>query len=134
MRELSGQGGLTCTLETSEHDDRRRPLGEVETAGLPAEDADEFVVDDLDDLLAGIECARDLLGQGAFTDPAGEGTHDRQGDVGVEQGTSDLTNGGIDVGFGQPALPAQILESRGEPVGQRVKHVQAFFTMVWSTL
>ena len=132
--ELSGQGRLTGALEAGEHDHRRRALGQVEPPGLAAEDADEFVIDDLDDLLAGVERGRDLLGQCPFADPAGEGAHDRQSDVGIEQGTSDLTDGGIDVGFGQPALAAQILESRGEPVGQGVKHVQAFFTMVRSTL
>jgi len=56
--QLAGQRGLAGALEASEHDDRRRLLGVAQQPGLAAEDEDEFVVDDLDDLLARVECPR----------------------------------------------------------------------------
>ena len=58
LGQLAGQGRLTGALQAGEHDDRRRVLGERQLAGLAAEDADELVVDDLDDLLGRVERAR----------------------------------------------------------------------------
>jgi hypothetical protein len=60
VAELAGEGGLAGTLQAGEHDDRRRVLREIERAlsvppPPPAEDADELLVDDLDDLLRGVE-------------------------------------------------------------------------------
>ena len=54
LGELAGQRGLAGALQAGEHDDRRWRLGEGQLAGLAAEDTDEFVVDDLDDLLSGV--------------------------------------------------------------------------------
>ena len=68
LGELAGEGRLTGTLQTGEHDDRRRGLGEAQPARLAAEDADEFLVDDLDDLLRGVERAGHLGALGAFLD------------------------------------------------------------------
>ena len=43
---------------------------------------------------------------------------DRQRDVGLEQRDPDLARGGVDVGLGEPALPAEVLEGVGEAVGE----------------
>ena len=53
--ELSGQGGLTGALEAGEHDDCGAAVGPVYLPGLTAQDLDELLVDDLDDLLARVE-------------------------------------------------------------------------------
>ena len=50
--------------------DRRRGLGEAEPAGLAAEDPDELLVDDLDDLLRGVERLRDLGAERPLLDRA----------------------------------------------------------------
>ena len=51
--ELAGQGRLAGALQAGQHDHGRRVLGELQPPGLAAEDADQLLVDDLDDLLAG---------------------------------------------------------------------------------
>ena len=56
--ELAGQGRLTGTLQTGQHDHRRRLLGQPDPAGLAAEDLDELLVDDLDDLLRRVQRLR----------------------------------------------------------------------------
>ena len=45
-----------------------------------------------------------------------------QRDVGLEQRDPDLADGRVDVRLGQPALAAQVLEGRGEPVGEGGEH------------
>ena len=45
-----------------------------------------------------------------------------QRDVGLEQRDADLARGGVDVGLGEPALAAQVLEGVGEAVGERGEH------------
>ena len=64
-RELGGQRRLAGTLEAGEHDDGRAGLGVAEPAGLAAEDLDELLVDDLDDLLGRVQRPADLLAAGA---------------------------------------------------------------------
>ena len=120
--ELAGERRLARALESGEHDHGRRALGELQATGLPAEDPDELVVDDLDDLLAGVERLRHLRGQRPLADLPGERAHHRQRDVGVEQRTPDFPDRGVDVGFGEPALAAQVLEGRRQPIGEGVEH------------
>ena len=55
--QLAGQRGLARPLQAGQHDHGRRVLGERDPAGLAAEDADELVVDDLDDLLGRVQGA-----------------------------------------------------------------------------
>ena len=68
VRQLAGQRGLTGALQAGQHDHRRRGLGERQLAGLAAEDADQFLVDDLDDLLGRVERGGDLRALGALLD------------------------------------------------------------------
>ena len=58
--QLAGQGGLAGALQAGEQDHGRRVLGELQPTGLAAEQLDELLVDDLDDLLGGVQRARDL--------------------------------------------------------------------------
>src|SRR5918999_3911824 len=91
--ELAGQGRLTGSLQTGQHDDGRRRLGEPNPAGLTAEDLDELLVDDLYDLLGRVQRLRDLGAARPFLDPRDEVLDDRQGHVGLEQGDTNLTRG-----------------------------------------
>ena len=120
--ELAGQGGLAGTLQTDEHDDRRRVLGELDGAGLPAEDLDELLVDDLDDLLSGVESLVDLGTERPLADRADETLDHRQRDVGVEQRRADVAQRRIDVVLGQPTLATEVAEGGGQPVRQRGEH------------
>src|SRR3954465_8777008 len=99
--ELAGERGLTGALQAGEHDHRRRLLGVADAPGLATEDADELLVDDLDDLLRRVQRLGDLRAAGAFLDRGDEGTDDRQGDVGLKQRDADLARRRVDVLLGQ---------------------------------
>ena len=120
--ELAGQRRLAGTLQAGQHDHRRRVLGELQPAGLAAEDRDELLVDDLDDLLGRVQRPRDLFAQRARLDRGDELAHDRQGDVGLEQGDANLARNRVDIGLGEAAFAAQSGEDGREPVSEGVEH------------
>ena len=122
QRELSGQCRLTGTLQTGEHDHRRRVLRQAQPPRLAAEDRDELLVDDLDDLLGRVERLMDLGAFRPFLDPRDERLDHAEGDVGFQQRDPDFARGGVDVGVGQPALARERLEGGGEPIGEGVEH------------
>ena len=121
-RELAGQGGLAGALQTGEHDHRRRPLGEPQQPGLAAEDVDQLLVDDLDDLLGRVQGAGELGARGPLLDRGDEVLDHAEVDVGLQQRDPDLPRRGVDVGLGQPALATQALERRRQAVLQGVEH------------
>ena len=118
LRELAGEGRLAGALEAREHDDRRRVLGELQPALLAAEDRDELLVDDLHDLLRGIEGLADLVAERALAHLRRELLDDGEGDVGVEQGATDLADGSVDVRGRELALGAEVAEGLGETIGE----------------
>jgi len=122
LGELARQGGLTGALEAGEHDHGGRVLGEPHLPGLAAEDLDQFLVDDLDDLLRRVEGLGDLLAAGALLDARDELADHGQRDVRLQQRETDLPRGRVDVLLGQPPLAAQRGEDRCQPVGKRLEH------------
>jgi len=116
--ELGRQRGLARTLQAGQHDHGRAGLGVAQSTGLPAEDGDELLVDDLDDLLGRVQRLADLRAAGPLLDVADERLDDGQRDVGLEQRDPDLARGGVDVGLGEPTLAPKVLEGVGEPVGE----------------
>src|SRR5207248_2792280 len=82
--ELAGECRLTCPLKTGQQDDGRRRLGEMDRSCLAAEDPDELLVDDLDDLLCRVERLSHLSPASTFLDCRNELAHDRQGDIRLE--------------------------------------------------
>ena len=123
QRELGGERGLSGALEAGQHDHGRRGLREPQPPGLAAEDPDELLVDDLDDLLGGVQRLADLGAAGALLDRRDEVLDHGQRDVGLEQRQPDLAPGGVDVGLGQPPLAAEVLEGVGETIRKRGEHV-----------
>ena len=105
--QLTGQRRLTGTLQAGEHNHRRRVLRQVQPAGFAAENVNELLVDDLDHLLGRVERLGDLGALRTFLDALNKSPHDGQGHVGFEQGQTDLASGGVNVRFGQLALPTQ---------------------------
>lgn len=79
-------------------------------------------MDDLDDLLCGVEGTADLGGHRPLLDGSAELADHRERDVGVEKGDADLADGFVDVGLGQPALAAQVAEGRRQAIGQAGEH------------
>ena len=55
VSKLSSQRGLTGTLQTRQHDDRRWLLRKLDPTGLTTQNLHQFVVNNLDDLLARVE-------------------------------------------------------------------------------
>jgi len=125
QRDLRIDGGLTPVLEedviavrrkaaralqAGEHDHRRWLLGEPDGADLATQDADEFLVDDLDDLLRGVEGAADLGSCAAFLDRRDELLDHIEVDVRFEQGDTDLAHGGVDAGLAEAPLGPEALE------------------------
>ncbi|CAB4850976.1 unannotated protein [freshwater metagenome] len=117
--QLASEGGLARALQTCEQDHGGRVLGQSQPAGLTAEDPDEFLVDNLDDLLGRIQRLRDLGAQGPLADPRGEIAHDGESNIGLEQRRADIAHGGVDIGLGQASLATQVLERGGESIRQR---------------
>ena len=116
LGQLAGQRGLTRALEAGEHDDGGAGLGQPDPAGFAAEDLDEFLVDDLDDLLARVQRAGDLGAERPLAHAGGELPDHRHGDVGVQQGTPDLADRGVNVRLGEAALATEVLEGCCQPV------------------
>ncbi len=82
----------------------------------------ELVVDDLHDLLAGVELADQLRAQAALLDLGGELLDDLEVDVRLEQGQADLAHRRVDVLLAQRAVLAQVAERGLELLGEGVEH------------
>jgi len=73
-------------------------------------------VDDLHDLLAGGEALQHVGAEGALLHRRDELAHDAEVDVGLEQRQADLAHRPVDVVLAQPALAAEAVEGRAQPV------------------
>ena len=101
-------------------------LGELELPRLAAEDRDELLVDDLDDLLRRVERAADLRAKRPLAHVAGERAHHGDGNVGVEERAADLADRRVDVCLTEASLAAQVAEGRGETIGEVGEHLIPF--------
>ena len=108
--ELRGRRGLARALQADERDDGRI-AGEAERPVARAEERDELLVDDLDDLLAGGEALQDLRADRPLADAGDEVLDDLEVDVGLEQRKPDLAHRGVDVGLADAAAAGQVGES-----------------------
>ena len=90
--DLGGRGGFTRALE-ADHEDRHRRQGcKVERLAIGTEHRDEFVVDDLDDHLAGRDRLDDFLADRFFLHLVGEIADDFERNVGFEQRAADFAH------------------------------------------
>ena len=87
-----------------------------------AESCDEFVADDLDDLLAGRERGQDFLSDGLGLDAVDELFDDFEVDVGFEESQTNLFQRLGNVLFGEDGLPAERLEGALEFFLEILKH------------
>ena len=97
-------------------------LGERDVRIDRPHELNEFVVDDLDDLLAGVEGAQHFLADGALRDLGDEVLGDGEVDVGFQQGLAHFLHGFTDVGFRDAAAAAQLFQSLGEAALDAFKH------------
>ena len=84
--------------------------------------ARQLLVDDLDDLLAGVELPDDLLAERPLLQRLRELADDLEVHVGLEQREADLAHGGVDVVLGQGAALADLGQRLLELLGKGVKH------------
>jgi len=110
LGKLAGGGGFAGALEAGHKDDTGWLGGLLEAGGVFAEDVDELVVDDFDDLLGGGEGGGDLFAEGAGADVLDEGVDDGEIDVGLEEGEADFAESVGDVLVGDGALAAESFE------------------------
>jgi hypothetical protein len=121
-RQLRCCGRLTGPLKADEQDDGRRLIGELERPVLLAEETDELVVDDLDQLLAGRDRGQDRFADRFRAHPLEELADDGQGDVGFEERETDLAQSFIHIRFGELSLAAETGERSFEPLGETFEH------------
>ena len=105
-RELGGRGRLAGALEAGHEDHRRRARREREPGRGAAHQRRQLLVDDLDDLLAGVELLLHLGAEAALLDRVRELLDDLEVDVRLEQRQADLAHGARDVLLGQRAAAA----------------------------
>ena len=114
--EQSGKLCAVCrfarTLQTYHHDNGRRVRGYGKTGGLAAEQGNQFLVYDFNDLLRGRKAFQDLGIGRLFGDGLDEILRDLEVDVRLEQRHADLTHSLLDVGLGQTAFASQMLKRR----------------------
>ncbi len=120
--ELAGGGGFAGALQAGHEDDRGRLRGEFEAGRVFAEQGDELVADDLDDLLGGREGGEDFSADGFDADVLDEVADDVEVDVGFEQGYANFAQGFGDVFFRERALAAEGFEGALEFVCKVFKH------------
>ena len=84
LGDLGRRGGLARALQADHHDDDRRRRVEVDGYAFRAQHVDQFVMDDLDDHLAGLDRLQHLGADRLGANLVGEGTHDVERDVGFD--------------------------------------------------
>jgi len=84
-------------------------------------------VDDLDDLLGGVQLAEDLLADGLFLDTAHQALGHLVVDIGLEQRQAHLAERLLDALFGELALAGQLAHGPFEAPGQVLEHSGTLF-------
>ena len=87
-------------------------------------EGDQFVVDDLDDLLAGIDAREHVLPDGLGFDLGDEVVGDGEVDVGFEQRPADLAQAVADVVGREPAAAAEFAQGVLEATLNRIEHAE----------
>ena len=97
LRQLTRQRGFTGTLQTSEHNNGGAALRHIDTASLPTQNTHQLLIDDLHDLLRGVQSLRHFRTKRTLLHMRNELTHHRNGDVRIQQRTPDLPHGRINI-------------------------------------
>ncbi len=106
--QLRGRGRLPGTLQADHHHDGWAGV-EPQLVPLPAQHRDQLVVDDLHDLLPGVQAAQQVGADGAFADVRHEVLDHAEVDIRLEQRKADLPEGDVEVGLGDSRLAAKTL-------------------------
>ncbi len=104
VRQLAGGGGLTGTLQSGHQDDGRRLRRKLHARRIFAEDLDQFVAQNLDDLLSGRKRGHHFLTDGLGADLVDQLLDDFEVDVGLEQRQPDFAERLVNVLLGEGCL------------------------------
>src|SRR4051812_11187129 len=121
-RELGRRRGLARALEAGHQDHGRRPGRERQPGRRAAHQRGELLVDDLDDLLAGVELLGDLHPGRPLLDRVRELLDDLEVDVGLEQREPDLAHRAADVLLGKCATLSDALQGVLELFREGLEH------------
>src|SRR6185503_18921831 len=108
--KLAAGGGFARALEAAHHDHGGPGLNEIDIRIHRPHQVDEFVIDDFDHDLAGLEALDDLLPLGLFQDALGEILDDFEIDVGFEQGRAHIAHGIANILFRYAAASGKTAE------------------------
>ena len=108
--DLGRRRGFARALKADEHDDRGWLGRALYARRLAAQEVDQLLIDNVDDLLRGIDRADDFVAEATRLDRLDEVARDPVVDVRLEQGEADLTQGLIEVLLGQGAAAAELAE------------------------
>ena len=121
LPELAAGGRFAGTLQAAQHQ-HRHVAAEMERVVHRPHQTDQLLMDDVDELLGGIERLEDRFAHGLVVHPVHEVLHDRQADVGFEQGPLDQLQAVAHVRLGEPSAPAQGPQRRTQVFRERFKH------------
>ncbi len=122
-REFPGGGGLTGTLQPYDQEDAGRIVGKPQLRFMAAEDLDQFLIDDADNLLRRRKGLQNFLPQRTFFDAFDKLFNDFEIDVGFEQRDADFTERRLHVFGSQASFAAHVFENTLQFVGQIIEHV-----------
>ncbi len=105
---MPARGRLARALQPGHQDHRRRLRRKLEARRVLAQQLDQLIAHDLDDLLGGRERGQHFGADGLGADVLDQLAHDVQVDVGLEQRHANLAQRLGDVFFGERALAAQM--------------------------
>ena len=103
---------------------RRQISRETQFRFNAAENADQFILDDLDHLLGRGKRCQDFLAQSFPADVLNQLFDDLEVDIGLEQSHADLLQSLLDILLGELSLPAQVFEDTLEFLCKAFKHVR----------
>src|SRR6266568_1492579 len=121
-RELAAGRGLTGTLQTGHQDHGGRLRGEFEAGCVFAEEFDQLIANDLDDLFGGRERSKYFGANGLGANVLDELAGNVEVYVGFEQGYANFAEGFADVFFRERALAAQCFEGPLQFFCEVLKH------------
>ena len=120
--ELGDRGRLSRSLQPHEHHRHGRRGGEIEPTALFTHQPNQFLVNDLDDLLAWGERLQDVLAEGLATNRVRKLLDDLDVDVGLEEREADFAKRFLEVRLADARFAPELLEDRFELVAEGLEH------------
>src|SRR5690606_11013532 len=106
---------------------------EVDRLALGTQHVDQFVMDDLDDHLAGLDGLQNRRAHSLLTNPIRKGANHLERNVSLYQRPAYFTQCCRNIGFRQGAAPGQAVQDGAKAFLQVLKHLRSFSLMSRTT-